>query len=168
MNDDHSNESAADELPAPYEHKQQGWIHIPMEVIAILMLLVIWLPDVPFQVMLGLTIGAGILVLLTLMFRTLTIKDEGENLLAQFGPWPVFRKRIPYERIVSAEAGKTSLIDGLGYHWIPMRGWTLNIAGRDCVHLQMLSGSSIRLGTDDVQGLLEVVNRKLSPHRRDV
>lgn len=166
-NNDEQDKSGDETLPAPYEHTQQGWIHVPMEIVGIALLLVVWVPDIPWNVMLSLTIGAGALVLLSLMFRNLTIKDEGDHLLARFGAWNVFYKRIPFDRIQAADVGRTAIIDGLGYHWIPFRGWTLNIAGRDCVQLRMLSGSTIRLGTDDPAGLLAAINRRISPHRRD-
>ncbi len=152
--------------PAPYSHTQRGWIHVLMEIVAIVLLLIIWIPDIPFQVMLAITVGAAILFAGAMMFRTLTIQEEPDHLLVRFGPWPVFRRRIPWEKIEAAEAGKTAFIDGLGYHWIPFRGWTLNIAGRDCVRLRMVSGATIRLGTDDVSGLLAAVRRRIAPHKQ--
>lgn len=140
-----------------------------MEIIAIFLLIAIWfLPNDRFMEQLVMFIVGGILVLVSLTFRTLTIQDQGSHLLVCFGPWRLFRRRIAFEQISSAEAGQTALIDGLGYHWIPFRGWTLNIAGRDCVTLQMLNGSTIRLGTDDVPGLLAAIQAKIIQHPRDL
>lgn len=154
--------TVADTSAARYSHTQSGRIHILLELVAIVLLAIIWLlPDAEILLLVALTLAGGILFLLAMMFRTLTIREEDNSLLAKFGPLGVFRRRMPFEKMLSAEAGKTSFIDGLGYHWIPGRGWTMNIAGSDCVIIRLVNGSTLRLGTDDVPGLLAVIERRL-------
>jgi hypothetical protein len=75
------------------------------------------------------------------------------------GPLPVIRKRIRYADITGVEVGRTRIIDGWGVHYMPSRGWTYNIWGFGCVKLT-LGRKVIRVGTDDVEGLAEVVREK--------
>jgi hypothetical protein len=75
------------------------------------------------------------------------------------GPLPVIRKRIRYADITGVEVGRTKVIDGWGIHYIPGRGWTYNLWGFGCVKLTL--GRKIsRVGSDDVEGLAEVVREK--------
>ncbi len=105
---------------------------------------------------------AAIFVLLALMFRSLTICDEGEWLALRYGPLTVFRKRICYSDITSVEPGRISIIDGWGIHYIPGRGWTYNLWGFGCVKLT-LGRKVIRVGTDDVDKLVEFLRTKRGP-----
>lgn len=67
------------------------------------MLVGAWLArDEPTMAVL-LPVIAAIFVLLALMFRSLTICDEGEWLALRYGPLTVFRKRICYSDITSVE-----------------------------------------------------------------
>ena len=85
-----------------------------------------------------------------------TSVDERE-LRLRFGPLPAFSRRIPRAEIVSAERGRSAVIDGWGIHWVPGRGWTWNVHGRDCVELRMTDGRQVRVGTDDPVGLLHAL-----------
>jgi len=107
--------------------------------------------------------GAAALVLaLAFCFRRLTVRDEGDWLAVRFGPLPVFRTRIPYAQIASAEPGRSSWIDGWGIHWIPGRGYTYNLWGFACVTLQV-QGRTVRIGTDDAENLAAFLKTKLPP-----
>jgi hypothetical protein len=98
-------------------------------------------------------------------FGRMTVRDEGECLAIRYGPLPVFRKRIPYSQIVSVERGKSALIDGLGIHCIPGRGTTYNLWGRDCAVLRV-AGKTIRVGSDDADGLVEFLRGRLATSGR--
>lgn len=110
----------------------------------------------------------GFLVIsLALCFWWLKIEDQGETLRVQYGPLPIFGTSIRYESMMDVTAGQTSLIDGWGIHYIPTRGWTYNLWGWDCAIIT-LKNSSVRLGTDDVEGLVEFLNSKLNDTQFDV
>ena len=94
-----------------------------------------------------------------LCFGSLTVRDEGEHLAARFGPLPVFWTRVKYSDITSAEPDRSILIDGWGMHYIPGRGRIYNVWGFDCVKLQ-LGKKVVRIGTDDVTGLVEFLRTK--------
>lgn len=91
-------------------------------------------------------------------FYHLTLSDGGDHLAVRFGPLPLFRKHIPYERIVSAEVGRTLLLDGWGIHLSVRGGWVWNIWGRACVVIR--HGSTTRVGTDDAENLVRFLNSK--------
>ncbi len=94
-------------------------------------------------------------------FRSLRVVDEGEALAVRFGPLPLLRKRFRYADIQSADPDRTSLVDGWGIHWVPGRGWTYNLWGFECVRLTLRGGRTVRIGTDDSEGLAQFLERKL-------
>ena len=102
---------------------------------------------------------AAIIIAVAFSFRWLRVVDDGECLLLRFGPIPLFHKRFRYDRIVRAERDRTWILDGWGIHWVPGRGWTYNVWGRDCVRLTLAGGRTARIGTDDPEGLV----RHLTP-----
>jgi hypothetical protein len=53
---------------------------------------------------------------------------------------------------------------GWGIHWNPWGGWVWNIWGFDCVVLQLNRGM-FRVGTDDPDGLVEFLRRRIVPVR---
>lgn len=108
-----------------------------------------------------------LVVSLALCFWWLKIEDQGETLRVQYGPLPIFGTSIRYESMMDVTAGQTSLIDGWGIHYIPMRGWTYNLWGWHCAIIT-LKNSTVRLGTDDVEGLVEFLNSKLNDTPFDV
>jgi hypothetical protein len=96
---------------------------------------------------------AAFVAVLGLCFSSLTVRQDGDALLVHFGSLPLFRRRLPYGSIESAEPGRSKWIDGLGVHWVPGRGWTWNLWGFDCVDL-VVDGKKMRLGTDDGERLV--------------
>jgi len=104
-------------------------------------------------------VGALMLVL-AFSFRELTVSDEGQHLRIQYGPLPLFGRSILYSSITEVEPGRSRLVDGWGIHWIPGRGWTFNLWGFDCVVLH-LGPRIVKIGTDDVEGLLEFLRRRV-------
>jgi hypothetical protein len=120
-------------------------------------------PDVVFISLLS----SALLVGIAYAFRNLRVVDEGDALALRFGPLPLFRKRIPYSRIQAAERDRTTVVDGWGIHWVPGRGWTYNLWGFDCVRLTLTNGRTIRVGTDDPEGLARFLHRKLNASSMD-
>jgi hypothetical protein len=94
-------------------------------------------------------------------FRWLRVVDEGDHLGIRFGPLPLLRKRIPFAEIEAAVRDRTTVLDGWGIHWIPGRGWTYNLWGYDCVRLSLTRDRTIRIGTDDANGLIQFLNGRL-------
>jgi hypothetical protein len=148
----------------PYEHTQHGPLHRIFLAVAALMLVAVWLvQSEPMLAAINLVI-AGVFLLTSLMFASLTVRDDGEGLAVRYGPLPIFRRRIRYADITGIEPDRTRLIDGLGIHYVPGRGWTYNLWGFDCVKFT-LGERVVRLGTDDVENLVEFLRQKIGAHQ---
>ena len=143
-----------------YEHTQRGRMHQIFFGIVAVLLIGSWLArGEPGVAALNLLIAATLLFV-AFMFGSLTVRDDGAWLVLRYGPLPVFRKRIRYAEITAVEADRTRWIDGWGIHYIPGRGWTYNLWGFDCVKLT-LGKKIIRVGTDDVENLVEFLRQKV-------
>jgi hypothetical protein len=94
-------------------------------------------------------------------FHHLTVEDQGEVMGIRFGPIPLFRRTVRYADIASAEAGRTTFLDGWGIHYRTGRRWVWNIWGRDCVVVHFRNGVTLRIGTDDAQTLAEFLQTKV-------
>jgi len=116
------------------------------------MLVGAWLAGGEPAVQLTLLCVALLILVCAMSFQRLTIRDEGDYLAIRYGPLPLFRKRIPYARITAVERDRSSVLDGWGVHYMPIRGWTYNLWGFDCVKL-CLGNKVIRIGSDDVGNL---------------
>lgn len=106
-----------------------------------------------------LTLVALVLVVASLLFTTLTVRDAGEHLDVRYGTVPLLGTRIAYADVRSVRRARSKWIDGWGIHWLPGRGWTYNLSGRDCVELEMPQGI-VRVGTDDPEGLFRFLTER--------
>jgi len=108
----------------------------------------------------------GLLMLvLAASFHHLTVEDQIDRLSIRFGPIPLFRRTIRYDDIISAEIGRTTILDGWGIHMSLRGGWVWNLWGRDCVVLQLRKGI-LRVGTADAENLADFVNQKISTQNK--
>jgi len=73
---------------------------------------------------------------------------------------PLFRRTIRYDDIISAEIGRTTILDGWSIHMSLRGGWVWNLWGRDCVVLQLRKGI-LGVGTDDAENLADFLNQKI-------
>lgn len=144
-----------------YEHTQHGVWHRILLVMAAVMLVGVWLVHQELAIVVLLLAIATIFLLCSLMFGSLTVRDEGEWLALRYGPLPIFRKRFRYAEITSVEPDRTKIIDGWGIHYILGRGWTYNLWGFGCVKLT-LGRKVVRVGSDDVENLVMFLRGKLS------
>lgn len=151
--------------PPRYDHTQTGplcWLLLlPIMVLLPVMLV---LTNEPAGIVVILIVDM-ILIAAALSFRSLRIVDEGNTLALRYGPLPLFKKRLAYADMLAAERDRTTPIDGWGIHWIPGRGWTYNLWGYDCVRLTLQDGRTIRLGTNDPNGLEEFLRKNIPGER---
>ena len=143
-----------------YSHVQRGKLHYVLYASGAMTFGIAWLihgdPGAPWAV--WLVAGVGLLcLLLSACFMTLTVEDGGDRLAIRYGPVSLFAKSFPYDKIESAEPDRSSWIDGWGIHYVPGRGWTYNLWGFDCVRLTV-DGRTVRIGTDDPEGLTQFLN----------
>jgi hypothetical protein len=103
----------------------------------------------------------GLLMLvLAASFHHVTVEDQVDRLSVSFGPIPLFRRSIRYEDMISAEIGRTTILDGWGIHMSLRGGWVWNLWGRDCVVLQLRKGI-LRVGTDDAVNLADFLSQMI-------
>jgi len=143
-----------------YEKTQYAPLHYILLAVAVTSLIGAWVArGEPGEAILLVGVAAA-LVLVALMFGSLTVSDEGDCLALRYGPLPVFHKRIRYADITAVEPGRTSVIDGWGIHCLPGRGTTYNLWGFGCVKLS-LGRKVIRVGSDDVDNLAEFLRGRI-------
>ena len=145
-----------------YRHTQRGPLHHLLLGLAIGLLLGAFFAygrSARPAFLLLVTLGV-LTIVLSLCFRWLTVSDTGDALEVRFGPIPIFRRRIPYAAIERVAPARSRLVDGLGVHWVPGRGWTWNLWGFDCVEL-VIDGRTLRIGTDDREGLTAFLESRL-------
>lgn len=143
-----------------YEHTQKGPVHLILYGLAAIFIGIAWFSSSRGMPYVGMLALAGLMIFLALCFQRLTVRDEGEWLAIRYGPLPLFFRRIPYASMTAAEAARSDWLDGGGIHYIPGRGWIYNLWGRDCVKLQ-LGNKKVRIGTNDVEGLLRFVKTRI-------
>jgi hypothetical protein len=149
-----------------YEKTQYAPLHYILLALAVTLLMGAWVARAEPAAVIVLVGVAATLVLVALMFGSLTVRDEGDCLALRYGPLPAFRKQIRYTDITAVEPGRTSIIDGWGIHYLPGRGTTYNLWGFGCVKLS-LGRKVIRVGSDDVENLVTFLRGKIgaSPRR---
>ena len=142
-----------------YHHIQKSPLYLLLALVGASMLTAAFtIPEPVVQVSLA---SAGVaMAILSLSFRHLETRDEGDSLLVAFGPLPVFRRHVSYDNIESVTQSRSTLLDGWGIHLSPSGGWTWNLWGYDCVDIKMKKGSKLRLGTDDPTSLCEFLLRR--------
>lgn len=144
-----------------YEHTQQAPLYLVLVAVGIGMLAGAWFTPIQ-AVQIVLLFSGGLMLVLAATFRQLTVRDEGDHLLIQFGPLPLFRRRVPYSDMERAERSRTSILDGWGIHMSPRGGWVWNLWGFDCVDVYLSRGRKVRIGTDDPLGLEEFLKGRIN------
>ena len=144
-----------------YEHTQKSALHSLIFLPAILMFFVAWqtrgsAPSGWILVSVGI-----LLIFLAMSFQTLTLRERQDSLEIKYGPLNIFGTHIPYSDMTNVQSGHTNLIDGWGIHYVPCRGWTMNLWGFECVKIERGS-SVIRLGTDDSENLVSMLQQRLN------
>lgn len=142
-----------------YAHTQNAPLHWLLHGVTAVLCIGAWWSRGEPMIATVLVLSAVSSSLISLAFVNLTVRDQGEHMDVRYGPLPLFRTTIRYQDVHSARAARSNLVDGWGVHYIPGRGWTFNLWGRDCVEFQHKSGTT-RIGTDDVEGVLDCLRAK--------
>ena len=149
------------EMKLMYEHVQRSPIHFLLYFLTAFMFVFAWQIRNDVAPSVVVLIVAVMMFILTLSFQTLTVSDQdGEYLDVRYGPLNLFGTRLDYRDITNVEQGKTSLIDGWGIHFVPFRGWTVNLWGFECVKIWR-DKKVIRIGTDDSENLVKFLRERM-------
>ena len=132
-----------------YEHRQTGYVLLGALGAAVLLLA--YLTAIT-NFNLGALLLLAFMILCLISFATLTVRVNEQELHIQFG-MGLIRKRFELRDVQTIRAVHNPWYYGWGIHLIP-GGWLYNVSGWDAVELQMKDGSKFRIGTDDVQGLI--------------
>jgi hypothetical protein len=100
-------------------------------------------------------IGVAFLVLLDVLFSSLTIEVADGELRSHFGPG-FWRKRFALADIDSAERASILPVEGWGIRFTT-RGMLYDVAGTRAVEVRLRSGERFRLGTDEPEKLIAAI-----------
>ena len=102
-------------------------------------------------------IVAALLLVLGVMFASLTVEVTLEAVKIRFGAGPV-RKSFAAAEIRSARQVRNHWVYGWGIRLTP-HGWLFNVSGLDAIELEMADGKHFRIGTDQPVELLSAIRK---------
>ena len=143
-----------------YRHTQIGYLTLIVIIVAALGIAVS-LPNEARPVTLGV---AALLVIIAVLFSSLTVEVGGEELRFHFGPG-FWRKRVALSEVAAATPMQSSWWEGWGIRFT-LRGMLYNVSGTDAVEIELRSGRRFRIGTDEPEALVQAIRAAISaPHR---
>jgi len=107
-------------------------------------------------------IGAVVMVLMVCalyLFNSLTVRVNQDCIYVAFGPG-LIRKKIPINTIKFTGKVRNKWYYGFGIRLIP-GGQMYNVAGLDAVEIKLTNGRVFRIGTDEPDRLLEVIQTQI-------
>lgn len=93
----------------------------------------------------------------TFSMQTTAVTADGVEWAFRSGFW---RKRIPFSEIAEARTVQNSWWFGWGIHLTPY-GWLYNVGGMLAVQLDLKSGRSLRIGTDEPEAFAAAIAARL-------
>jgi len=143
-----------------YRHTQIGYLTLIVILVAAVGI-VATLPDDVRPVVLGV---AGLMVVIAILFSSLTVAVGDGELRFHFGPG-FWRKRIALTDVKAATSTQNSWWEGWGIRVTP-RGMLYNVSGTKAVEIELRSGRQFRIGTDEPEALVQAIQTAISvPHR---
>ncbi len=139
-----------------YRHTQTAFQSVVLTVGLMLALVTVFVPDLEEE---GLLVPIAVFLVataaITLLFSRLTVTVGNGEVVTAFGiGWPKHVERL--DEIVAVREVRNKWIYGWGIRRLP-DGWMYNVWGLQAVELDLASGKSFRIGTDDPEGLLAVL-----------
>jgi hypothetical protein len=134
-------------MATPYHHTQRGTVVlVSCLALAAFIIAVTWHSG-HWPVLAAL----GVLVLVAVLFSSLTVDVDGSDLKWYFGPG-LWTYRLPLDDIETVAVVRNHWSNGFGIRVGP--GFRLyNVSGLDAVELRLKSGDVRLIGTDDPHGL---------------
>ena len=136
-----------------YKHTQTGTVIIVMLALGAILMAVLVRNLMSWTVVLGI----AILIVVGILFGTLTVEVAGGKLRFWFGPG-LIRKEYFLSDVTSAEAVRNHWYYGWGIRYTP-HGWLFNVSGLDAVAITLSSGKRFRVGTDQPHELERAILR---------
>ena len=101
-------------------------------------------------------IGVLLLVAVLGLFSSLTVEIKDGFLRCHFGPG-IIRSRFLLSEIKGARSVRNPWYSGWGIRWGPGRYVLWNVSGRGVVELVLNNGKRFRIGTDEPDALVDVI-----------
>ncbi|MBK4731650.1 hypothetical protein JJD41_17510 [Oxynema sp. CENA135] len=141
-----------------YKHTQIGSTILWVLLAVTLLMIFIWSIDRQSGAIAGFTV-LGLLIV-ALVFGTLTVEVDSQYLRCWFGPgW--IRKEFAIAQITNAIAVRNHWWYGWGIRYTP-RGWMFNVSGLDAVEITFTSGQHFRIGTDEPEALVAAIRDRIA------
>ena len=137
-----------------YKHTQVGTVILAGLFFGLIVLLFVYSQAGAHPVTLAV---GGLLIVLVVMFASLTVEVTAEEVKIRFGIGAV-RKSFPAAEIRSTRQVRNHWAYGWGVRLTP-HGWLFNVAGLDAVELEMANGRRYRIGTDQPTELLSAIRQ---------
>ena len=143
-------------MKAIYNHTQLGTVVLVCLLIPVLIIIVVssldqWLWVT--RIVLVFLIACGVL------FASLTVEVRRERIACWFGPG-LIRKQWPVSEVRSIARVQNRWFYGWGIRRTPT-GWLYNVSGFDAVEIELASGASVRIGTDEPRELERAIRRAM-------
>ncbi len=151
-----------------YDHRQVGWPMLGWGLVPLVCLFVFLRIAEPADR----TLPPGLLPLIFALagitiagFSTLRVIVMKTHLQLRFGPG-LFRRTVAIDDIVSVAETTTRWYEGWGIH-LTLHGMLYNVGGFDAVRVELASGRSFRIGSDEPRRLKSAIKRARDERRRD-
>ncbi|OEF07484.1 hypothetical protein A1QI_17185 [Vibrio genomosp. F10 str. 9ZB36] len=99
-----------------------------------------------------------IIGIVTLLFSSLTIQIEGTQILWFFGP-KFWTKSLELSDVLAVKKIKTKWYSGIGIR-LTSTGWLYNVSGLSAVELKLKNGTTVSLGTNDPDNLMNAIENR--------
>mgnify|MGYP002335697115 CR=1 FL=1 len=105
-------------------------------------------------------ITAVFLIVVSVLFYSLTITVNRQNVTWYFGP-TFWKRQVEVADIAECHIVRNSLLNGFGIRTLA-DGWLYNVSGLLAVELKLKSGSVVRLGTDEPEYLKNAIEATMA------
>ncbi len=144
--------------PVAYRHRQVGVVTLVVLVGAAIVADVAALAvHAPSAALASVAVTSLLLLIVALVFSSLTVEIDDRELRAYFGPG-ITAKRVALADVARAEVMPSSFWSGWGVR-VTTRGMLYNVSGKGAVELTLKNGQRFRIGTDDDEGLRNAIAR---------
>ena len=140
-----------------YEHTQVGYVIIVGIVAAMVAIGIILVNEGSNWVAIAVL---GVLAVVLVLFHSLTVVINEEELAVQFGRGPI-QKRFRLNEIQSCQAVRVPWYYGWGIRSTP-QGMAFRVSGFDAVQLRLATGKEYLIGTDVPQDLEEAIRQSIA------
>ncbi|PSQ58499.1 MAG: hypothetical protein BRD27_06270, partial [Bacteroidetes bacterium QH_10_64_19] len=103
----------------------------------------------------------GAVGILAVLFSSLTVKVDDEELVFYFGPG-FWTHRFALDDIIGVEVVRNSALYGWGIRYTH-HGWLYNVSGLRAVELTIRGEGQIRIGTDEPETLKRAIEAAQAP-----